>query len=149
MAHNCTKIPADGPWYDYAGVLVTVLDDQKAMNAGNPGWATHYTEFEPYAALVLLHDHLSEALGEDALAPAMWEGGFFMPGNVHFLADAVTNGLIEDRNSPNDAPPPPTWHTPGPNWLGTAPPGKNPNKTAIQRAKDLLQRVRGALDIPG
>ena len=148
MAHNCKQIPADGPWFDYAQVLMNVLDDQKVDNLGNPGWALHYSEFAPYAALVLLHDHLQTAVGAPSLAPDPWTPGLFNPQNVEFLADSITGGLIEDRDTANDSPPPPiTYHTPGNDWLETAPPGKKPNADAIKRAKDLLGRVRGALDI--
>ena len=147
MPHPCQTYP----WFHLAGSLSATLDDQRAAFGGGPGWALYYDSPLPYHNLVLLEDALTKALAFPAspfdLLPQA--DPVFPSDDVANLSLLITNGLDLDKNNqPANPPPPPPLvspHIPLDGWLLT--PQIDPNWPAIDRARGLLQRVRGALDL--
>lgn len=138
MPHGCTTYP----WNEPAGSLITLLDEQAEL-WGRPGWALVYDQQTAYAALVALEAALTRALSDPSpWTPPPWAGPGFPTGGVEVLAPIVTNGLPPDeQNTPPTGPP---IHAMGNGWLLT--PANDPNWPAIQRARDLLEKIRDALD---
>ena len=140
MPHDCQTYG----WFIPADQLINELQMQENQH-GPRGWAQSYDQQNAYDALVSLTRELVEALGVPPPGPpAPWNpvGPRVPAGNVAALANAVIAGLPGDEAN---NPPTPIPHMPGPGWLTTPP--NDPNLAAQQKAQDLLDRVRAALDI--
>ena len=140
MPHDCQTYG----WFIPADQLINELRNQENQH-GQEGWAQSYDQEDAYVALVTLSRKLVEALGDPPLEPPdPWNpvGPRVPAGNVEALANAVIAGLPGDEAN---NPPTPSPHVPGLGWLKTPP--NDPNVAAQQKAGDLLDRVRAALDI--